>query len=101
MHVSLAGGYSVSTIAYDTTNHPELSSITNLEYDTGTGLLYGTAHDDVDSESVFVSIDPSNGLVSSIGIMPHTEGGMSTFGGSDYFSSIQDENTGEDRKSVV
>jgi microbial collagenase len=94
-----SGGYSVSTIAYDTTNHPELSSITNLEYDTGTGLLYGTAHDDVDSESVFVSIDPSNGLVSSIGTMPSGEDvaydGSSTFGGSDYFDSMQDESTGE------
>ena len=94
VHISVAGGYSVSSIALDYSAVPDLGPLGGIEYDNTTGLIYAYAWNDTAQEEVFVSLDPVSGAISYLGTitgMKYVSMGESTFHGTDYFSVMLDD----------
>jgi spermidine/putrescine-binding protein len=93
VHISIANGFPVSTIALDYTNVPELSNIGGIEFDNNSGQIYGYAWNDSAQEETFISIDPSTGVVTYVETIPnmkYVQSGESTLSGSDYFALMLD-----------
>ena len=82
------GGFAFSITEFDFSNHPDYTNIGGLEIECSSNILYGFAWDDVEDVEYFVSIDPANGLVTSLtpitGIELITQ--HSTFGNNEYFA---------------
>ena len=93
VHVSLANGFSVSSTPLDYTNAPNLQSVGGIEYDSNTQMIYGFAWNDTDQEEVFISIDPTTGLITYLATIPNMQyvnTGESTLVGNDYFTYMMD-----------
>lgn len=82
------GGFAFSITEFDLSNHPDYTNIGGLEIECSSNILYGFAWDDAEDVEYFVSIDPANGLVTSLtpitGIELITQ--HSTFGNNEYFA---------------
>ncbi len=81
-------GFAFSITEFDTTNHPDFTNIGGLEIECSSNILYGFAWDSVEEVEYFISVEPSNGLVSSLtpiaGIEFVTQ--HTTFGNNEYFA---------------
>lgn len=88
-------GFAFSIVQFDITNHPNFVNIGGLEIECGSNILYGFAWDQVTEVEHFISIDPSNGLVTSLaeitGIDMVTS--HSTFGNDEYFAIMRGSGT--------
>ncbi|MCH1410838.1 MAG: hypothetical protein L7U48_02000 [Candidatus Poseidoniaceae archaeon] len=88
-------GFAFSIVQFDITNHPNFVNIGGLEIECGSNILYGFAWDQVTEVEHFISIDPSNGLVTSLaeitGIDMVTS--HSTFGNDEYFAVMRGSGT--------
>ena len=84
-------GFAFSIIQFDITNHPDLVNIGGLEIECSSNILYGFAWDDVAEVEHFISIDPSNGLVTSLEEIPGIDlvTSHSTFGNDEYFAIMR------------
>ena len=60
------GTYSSTMIGFDITANPDFTNIGGIEIDCSSNLLYGYAWDSVTEIEHFISIDPSNGMVTSL-----------------------------------
>ena len=84
-------GFAFSIVQFDISNHPDFVNIGGLEIECSSNILYGFAWDQVTEVEHFISIDPSNGLVTSLaeitGIDMVTS--HSTFGNDEYFAIMR------------
>ena len=84
-------GFAFSIVQFDISNHPDFVNIGGLEIECSSNILYGFAWDQVAEVEHFISIDPSNGLVTSLteitGIDMVTS--HSTFGNDEYFAIMR------------
>ena len=87
-----SGTFSFSLTTFDLSAHPDLTNIGGIEIDCDQNLLYGYAWNTVSEEEVFISIEPSNGLVSQLGVFQTIEmvSMVSTFKAGEYFSIMRD-----------
>ena len=88
------GTYSSTMIAFDISANPDFTNIGGIEIDCSTNLLYGYAWDSVTNVEHFISIDPSNGLVTSLielaGI--ETVASVTTYSDGEYFANMRGNN---------
>ena len=81
-------------IAFDISANPDFTNIGGIEIDCSTNLLYGYAWDSVTNVEHFISIDPSNGLVTSLielaGI--ETVASVTTYSDGEYFANMRGNN---------
>ena len=84
-------GFAFSIIQFDITNHPDFVNIGGLEIECSSNILYGFAWDNVAEVEHFISIDPSNGLVTSLAEITGIElvTSHSTFGNDEYFAIMR------------
>ena len=84
-------GFAFSIIQFDITNHPNFVNIGGLEIECSSNILYGFAWDNVAEVEHFISIDPSNGLVTSLAEITGIElvTSHSTFGNGEYFAIMR------------
>ena len=89
---AVSGTFSFSLTTFDLSAHPDLTNIGGIEIDCDQNLLYGYAWNTVSEEEVFISIEPSNGLVSQLGVFQTIEmvSMVSTFKAGEYFSIMRD-----------
>ena len=80
-------GFAFSIVQFDISNHPDFVNIGGLEIECSSNILYGFAWDNVAEVEHFISIDPSNGLVTSLAEIPGIElvTSHSTFANDEYF----------------
>ena len=76
---------------FDISNHPDFVNIGGLEIECSSNILYGFAWDNVAEVEHFISIDPSNGLVTSLAEIPGIElvTSHSTFANDEYFAIMR------------
>lgn len=88
------GTYSSTMIAFDISANPDFTNIGGIEIDCSTNLLYGYAWDSVTEVEHFISIDPSNGLVTSLielaGIEIVTS--VTAYSDGEYFANMRGNN---------
>ena len=84
-------GFAFSIIQFDITNHPDFVNIGGLEIECSSNILYGFAWDNVAEVEHFISIDPSNGMVTSLAEITGIElvTSHSTFGNGEYFAIMR------------
>jgi len=85
------GTYSSTMIAFDISANPDFTNIGGIEIDCSTNLLYGYARDSVTDVEHFISIDPSNGLVTSLVELAGIEyvTSMTTYSDGEYFANMR------------
>ena len=59
-------GFAFSIVQFDISNHPDFVNIGGLEIECSSNILYGFAWNQVTEVEHFISIDLSNGLVTSL-----------------------------------
>lgn len=86
------GTYSSTMIAFDISANPDFTNIGGIEIDCSTNLLYGYAWDSAAEVEHFISIDPSNGLVTSLIELAGIEYfsyATTTYSDGEYFASMR------------
>ncbi|MDG1555494.1 MAG: hypothetical protein P8R00_04525 [Candidatus Poseidoniaceae archaeon] len=85
------GTYSSTMIAFDISANPDFTNIGGIEIDCSTNLLYGYAWDSAADVEHFISIDPSNGLVTSLAELVgiETVSSMSAYSNGEYFANMR------------
>lgn len=88
------GTYSSTMIAFDISANPDFTNIGGIEIDCSTNLLYGYAWDSVTEVEHFISIDPSNGLVTSLIELAGIEmvASVTTYSDGEYFANMRGNN---------
>jgi hypothetical protein len=88
----MSGTFSFTLITFDYSAHPDYTNLGGIEIDCGSDILYGYAWDSANSEEVFVSIDPSDGVVSYLATIPgiNTVHPISTYNDDEYFAVMRD-----------
>ena len=89
---NITGTFAYSFTAFDYTNHPDYTNLGGIEINCDLNVLYGYAWDEINLEEVFVSIDPSTGLVSYLATIPTIEmvAHSSTYDEGEYFAVMRD-----------
>ena len=84
-------GFAFSIVQFDISNHPDFVNIGGLEIECSSNILYGFAWDNVAEVEHFISIDPSNGLVTSLAEIPGIDlvTSHSTFANDEYFAIMR------------
>ena len=85
------GTYSSTMIAFDLSAHPDFTNIGGIEIDCPTNMLYGYAWDSVTEIEHFISIDPSNGAVTSLTELSGIEmvSNIATYSDGEYFAIMR------------
>lgn len=85
------GTYSSTMIAFDLSAHPDFTNIGGIEIDCPTNMLYGYAWDSVTEIEHFISIDPSNGAVTSLTELSGIEmvSNSATYSDGEYFAIMR------------
>ena len=83
--------YSSTMIAFDLSAHPDFTNIGGIEIDCPTNMLYGYAWDSVTEIEHFISIDPSNGAVTSLTELSGIEmvSNSATYSDGEYFAIMR------------
>ena len=89
------GTYSSTMIAFDLSAHPDFTNIGGIEIDCPTNMLYGYAWDSVTEIEHFISIDPSNGVVTSLTELTGIEmvSNIATYSDGEYFAIMRGGST--------
>ena len=89
------GTYSSTMIAFDLSAHPDFTNIGGIEIDCPTNMLYGYAWDSVTEIEHFISIDPSNGAVTSLTELTGIElvSNIATYSDGEYFAIMRGGST--------
>jgi len=82
-------------IAFDLSAHPDFTNIGGIEIDCPTNMLYGYAWDSVTEIEHFISIDPSNGAVTSLTELTGIElvSNIVTYSDGEYFAIMRGGST--------
>jgi len=95
IQISTTSSYSVSATPFDYSNEPDLEQVGGIEYDDVNDVLYGFAFDTTNDDIVSVSIEPSNGVVSKLGLISVGPASVTslttTFDGSNYYIGIRND----------